>query len=667
MQQTNKHFRRDIQGLRGIAILLVVAFHSGIPLSGGFIGVDIFFVISGHVITALILRRLSAEGRLDFKEFYSRRIRRLLPAMALVLVAVNLVGLALLSPFGSQERTGFVGIGQLLTSANAVLYATPTGYFDPPLSSRPLLHTWSLSVEEQFYLVFPGLLVIAWKLGKRGRLLSQKVTVPAFLLIITVTSYLLSILCTYVQPVGPFNSKFAFYSSPTRAWEFSLGGLVAVATPWLFHLKDSPTRAMRSLGLALIGGSALLLEASSTFPGWIAIVPAGGTALLLASGARSTSRLVGARPLVFLGDLSYGWYLWHWPMLVYSQVLWPDRNSLLLVMVGIGSLAPAFLSLRYLENPIRFNSRLTGKRLVPTVVKCAVPVLATSLGLVAAARLTNVAIYPTTLALQQHADLKRGCSPLLPAQLAEVPDCTWPVRASLGTILLIGDSNAGHFTEPAASAANEAGFTFKVATMGGCPFTDLSTIYESDFDTRQCDRFIEEWTREIRASRPSLVFLASSSEYLNPENGVRLKERNGRTAETAPAKVKMWTTGMASMLEKLAPTPVVLIHTVPHFSAFDLASCPAFKVLRDEFACGKQLSRQEVHAQQQFSLDAERIALASAPNADGLNLTNALCTNKICSTNRDGHWLYRDGAHLSVPGAMSVKGLFAETIRMRSQ
>jgi peptidoglycan/LPS O-acetylase OafA/YrhL len=236
--------RADIQGLRAVAVILV-AFHAGLPIRGGFIGVDVFLVISGFVIMGVLTRELERTGTIRFRNFYSRRIKRLLPALALMTTVVVAASAFLGSPFGSQQTTAKTALGATSFSANLVILHEQVGYFTPSAALDPLLHTWTLSVEEQVYLVSPALLLGSWIVG-RWLLRASKRGAATMLLLVTTSSFLLCLLLSFGLMSAPGigdGERFAFYSSITRIWEFAIGAALASGTSRLERVPRKIARA----------------------------------------------------------------------------------------------------------------------------------------------------------------------------------------------------------------------------------------------------------------------------------------------------------------------------------------------------------------------------------------------------------------------------------------
>ncbi|MBU6280558.1 MAG: acyltransferase, partial [Actinomycetales bacterium] len=319
--EAGAHRRADIQGLRAIAVLLVVAFHAGLPVPGGFVGVDVFFVISGFVITGLLLREFAGSGRLNFRRFYSRRFRRLIPALALVVTVTALLAIPLQSPFGAQQVTAKTGIGSMLLLANAVIYQVSGAYFDGPAELNALLNTWSLSVEEQFYLLFPAVLAVGWWLSRRwfSRVGHRELGAITLVALLSGASFALSVWFTFADhPIGFIErpAQFAFYASLTRAWEFGAGALLAFAAQ-RWQPSQRAGLILGSAGAVLLILSVFLIDGAVPFPGWAALPPVAATLLLIAAGPTSaTGRALSVGVMVWIGALSYSWYLWHWPLIV---------------------------------------------------------------------------------------------------------------------------------------------------------------------------------------------------------------------------------------------------------------------------------------------------------------------------------------------------------------
>ena len=378
-------FRKDIQGLRALAVLMVLAFHARLPVPGGFLGVDVFFVISGFVITSMLHREWEATGRIRLARFYTRRFKRLTPALALA-VAVTVVASAfVLSPFGAQQTAGKTALGALLISANFVITRTTGGYFDAPAETNPLLHTWSLSVEEQFYLVFPLIVMMGWMVSKRWRRL--RVTTPVAVALVAAGSFGVAVLALSHPPAPRTGWLIGYYGPLSRAWEFAAGALLAMVATKLARAPRSLATALGLGGAAMLGASLWLISETTPHPGPWTLLPVLGTLLLLVAGTGQTtvvSRALALGPLVKVGDWSYSIYLWHWPLIVLASSRWPDRRWVT-VVAAIVSFAPALASYRWVETPLRQLPVLSGARLARLVATVLVPATALSCAMLYAA------------------------------------------------------------------------------------------------------------------------------------------------------------------------------------------------------------------------------------------------------------------------------------------
>ena len=355
-----RRFRPDVEGLRAIAVLFVVLYHAHLPgISGGFVGVDVFFVISGFLITGLLVREHEQRSSISIPGFYARRARRILPASTLVV---------LLTVFATYHWLGFlegnaVAVDAKWTAvflANIHLAQIGTSYFGSQAPPSPLQNMWSLGVEEQFYVVWPGLFLLVAAVGRR---LNVRVKLGVLLVMIVTASFVWSILQT------SNNSTWAYFSPLTRAWELGVGALVAIAAPLLGRISRKTALAMGCLGAVGVVGSGFLFNASTPYPGSAAALPVFGTALLIAAGTAAarlpTERILSTRPFQWFGARSYSLYLWHWPILIIVAEhsfaplsLW---QNLLCVVVAI---VAAALSYRFVETPVRRSQFLLKRPLV---------------------------------------------------------------------------------------------------------------------------------------------------------------------------------------------------------------------------------------------------------------------------------------------------------------
>ncbi len=349
-----QHYRPDIDGLRALAVLPVILYHAGLGCPGGFVGVDVFFVISGYVITSLILRE-HAAGTFSLRRFWERRIRRIMPALTLMVALVLAAGWRWYLPEDFIYMAKSV-LAQTLMAANFFFWRGGIEYFEMSSDAQALLHTWSLAVEEQFYLVFP--LLLTWLLRTRATRWRR------WLLGLAAVSLGLSVLATHSAP----HFRAAFYLLPARAWELLLGALLAGVGGGRLS-ASGPRRAVSGLGgLALIAWPVFAYTDHTRFPGLAALPPCLGAALIIASSAGRPSpvgRLLAWRPLVFIGLVSYPLYLWHWPLLTFARYLHTQpaplgaavRLGLLLAALGL-----AVLTWKGIETPLRQRRVLRSPR-----------------------------------------------------------------------------------------------------------------------------------------------------------------------------------------------------------------------------------------------------------------------------------------------------------------
>ncbi|CAA0122136.1 O-acetyltransferase OatA [Halioglobus japonicus] len=349
-------YRREIDGLRAFAVLPVILFHAGFPaFSGGFVGVDVFFVISGYLITTIILSEME-EGKFSIINFYDRRARRIVPALFLVLLASTLLSLVWLPPSHMKDYSESL-VAVSLFSSN-ILFWQETGYWGIENELKPLLHTWSLAVEEQYYILFPLFLILMWRFGKRWILVS--------FFSITLASLLLS------QWASSRDPSANFFLLPTRGWELAIGAGIAFYFLYRKAFIDSllshkvVDEVMGWAGLSLIAYSVLTFDENTPFPGFFALIPTVGTALviLFASQQTTAGKLLGSRALVGVGLISYSAYLWHQPLFAFARHATPyEPSATTLSALAILSLVLAFFSWKYVEAPFRNRNAFSRRQI----------------------------------------------------------------------------------------------------------------------------------------------------------------------------------------------------------------------------------------------------------------------------------------------------------------
>lgn len=646
----HKGLRLDVQGLRGVAVALVVIEHAKLALPGGFVGVDVFFVISGFVITSMVVRDLASDAGFSLRRFSIRRANRLLPAAGVVL-AVTAIGTALLlSPFGTQQQSAGTGVAAALGMSNIALYFISADYFSEHVQSNPFLHTWSLGVEEQFYVLFPLLLCVAWRVGR-----SRRSTLFWCITVVAVVSFSVSLVFSFsaVLPGIANPSQFAFYMTPTRAWEFAVGAALAL---WSARARWHAVHPVAvALGLILIAASAVWIEPGGAYPGTAALLPVTGTALVLAGGARHNpvSGLLAQRPLAWLGDVSYSLYLWHWPLLVFAWRLWPGQQGAVLGAIAL-AFALAALTHRFVETPFR------GRAVTSTRRSLRAPVIAVVAGSTASVLVLGGALTSwgdPKLASAADQLLARPisyneCLSTTPVSQRDLGPCTWG-PADGRPVYLLGDSNAQQFTEAARSAAVGEDRRLVVATWGGCPFLDIGLQRASDASKgAECARYVEDTTSWLRSQPRGTVLIAASSEMVLAADDT-FRAGDGSVARTTAAKSAVWAERLAQRIGDLQRSgfDVVLIRTLPHFPGaqrdwWHPVECQNAVAFTDPAACGITISERSVRDRQHAIRTAETEAIRTT-GAGQIDLLADICRDGVCSTFRNGTWLYRDGLHIS--------------------
>lgn len=489
----------SIQGLRGVAVLAVLGAHA-FPhfLPGGFVGVDVFFVISGYLITSSLLREKERTGTISLKAFFARRVRRLLPAATLLLVAV-----AAMHPFLASIRwrdTAHQIVASALYGQNWWLATNSVDYLASEESAGALQHFWSLSIEEQFYFVWPSFLLLCFWLKRwfKGAVLGGVV-------LVTVVSL------AYCLDATPRDPAWAYFDSFVRAWELGAGGLLAVL------LQDESRGAKfalsaRSLGLAGLGAALWFVKPTMLFPGIVALLPVCAALLVLFSTRGGIGGPLALRPLVFAGDISYSLYLWHWPILVLMRSVVGPKESAAHTLGALGvAFMVATLSTYFVENPVRFRKNLIGWRALALVISSWLfAALSASLIL---KRLDGLpAMDPAQLAAAAREDnpeiYANGCHARIPSTKSKY--CEYGDPNAERTIALLGDSHAAQW-QPALDEIGKATSTRVLSiTKAACSIADIA-VARGKSSYPEC----AEWRRSVldylKKNRVDAVILSGSS------------------------------------------------------------------------------------------------------------------------------------------------------------
>lgn len=686
-------FRPDIEGLRAVAVLLVLLYHAAVPgFGGGYVGVDVFFVLSGFLITGLLLRELDRTGSISLPSFYARRLRRLLPAVALLIVVTVGASVVLLSPLRAGDVAAD-GVAAALYASNLRFAAQATDYLQSELAPSPLLHLWSLGVEEQFYLFWPALLLLATR--ARGNV---RLRVGILAAAVVVASLALSAWLTSE------NAPWAFFSLPTRAWELGIGALLAVGAVRLAMMRRSIARAAGWLGLGMIVAAGLLIDTSTPFPGTAALLPVLGTALAMLPGMAGTgaapARYLGWGPARFLGRISYSLYLWHWPMLVLPTAVAGDTLPLP-VRVGlmVAAIPVAYASQRWLEDPIR-RGRLVG--VVPRrnlalagALSVAVATASLALGFVTTQRLaaatgtganaaTSTApplpdvgglagtptpsesdgspggsttprptlppppggpvpadlLPPLTEARDDIPSIYgNGCHLSQPA--TTIPDCVFGDPDSGTAVVLIGDSHAAQWFPALERLAVERSWRFVSLTKSACTPAWI-TVWNSTFKRAysECDEWRDRVVERVAAERPALVLVASSHPYRSAGNGAPA-ESDGGTALAA---------GLVETLGRLRPLAgaVALIGDTPKFDR-DPPECLSSH-LDEVLECAEP--RADTVDSRWLAEEGRIAGLAGATLIDP---TDWACPTDPCPAVIGRYLVYRDTHHLATPYVVALR------------
>ncbi len=649
-------WRTDIEGLRGIAVLLVVLYHAGVPgFSGGYIGVDVFFVLSGYLITSILVKEVEETGTVDLLRFYVRRARRLLPAAALLLVFVVGFTFVFYAPL-AQVDMAKTAVATAAYVSNIFFGLRATDYLAADADTNPLLHTWSLSVEEQFYLVWPMLVSVllvgssAFLKRARGSSRLNRRRLTWGMAVVAAASFALTL---FLVETG--QTHWAFFSSPTRVWEFAFGGLGALVP----KVRSRPRRTIFTQVLGWAGLAAIIFASSfyterTPFPGWTALLPVLGTVFVLRAGTaqteRSLAQVLSWRPLRFFGRLSYSWYLWHWPALVFAAEF--DSNltlaqKLIIVTVSLGF---AEMSYRLVENPVRrnptFNRTSYGFTLLSVLAVFSLGLGASWWSVVAAElRSPEQKRY-----VEARADTPRFSDWRCTVQRMEtrLAGCSDGPADAAFTVALFGDSHAAQWAPALQAVVAERNWRLLYFIKVGCPALDVTLFAKSlGRDYTECDTWREDAVAAIGDADPDLVVMSSFSNY-----GV--------------LDAQDWQKGSERIFDALATArAIVVIRDSPH-PGTDIPACLSRLAWRQKLGVPERETSCNFaphHPNNVVAFGAQREAASTFDNVYLLDLTPLLCPEEVCVAETAERVLFRDRNHLTASYVRSLSARLYRALR----
>ncbi|WP_045746696.1 acyltransferase family protein [Actinoplanes rectilineatus] len=685
-------FRGDIEGLRAIAVVLVVAAHVGVPgFAGGYAGVDVFFVVSGFLITTLLLKELDRTGSISLGGFFARRIVRLLPAATLVLVA-TLAGAWLWLPPTRVPEISWDAAFAAFSGINWRLAYEGVQYLNADAVPSPLQHYWSLAVEEQFYLLWPLLILsVAVLFRRRGH--HPRVPLVMILSVITGASLAMS---------GSLTSSWAYFGTHTRAWELAVGALVALSAAWPTVLPARLAAVLTWGGVAAIGLAAVLFDEDTHFPGTAALLPVLGTAAVIAVGIANPDdgavRFLRRRPFQIIGRYSYGWYLWHWPLLMIGPAALGTTSSvwlgLLLAVIAFGLAAASY---HLLEHPLRRMARwrerprrglwLGGGLIAASTVAALLaglfaPAISTGAATTDAAKelagsrdqeaqLRALIAQSTSLS-----DLPANLRPSITEAKADQPvvyadkchldydatqvtstsaSCVYGVRDGEQTMVLFGDSHAAHWFPAVNTIAGQRGMRLLSLTKSACPAAD-APVWNLGLDRPypECTRWRESVFKEIARVKPAVVILSS-----NGGDGGGLLDATGKKPLTGTDSDQQWVAAWTKTFDRIkaAGARPVLIQDTPWPSG-DVPDCLAGHADRVE-TCSRSVAKA-------IPSPARRALVTAAAKARGVTVVDPrpwFCTETVCPPIVGNVMVWKDDSHMSTAYAAVLAPLLAARLK----
>ncbi len=659
---TRSTWRPDIEGLRGLAVLLVVFFHAGVPaFRGAFVAVDVFFVLSGFFLASALIRQLVDYDEIRVREVCSRRVWRLLPAMLVVLLLTLWSAMVLYAPIDRAEVAGHL-IPVVFFGGNLAFATSGVNYFSA--GENPLLHTWTLGVEYQLVVcltaLFAGLAYLGRKrAGTAGAAYESRLVVLRTILVgIGVVGVLSLVANVWLNDTAPM---WAYFGPHTRLWAFVAGAAVAFvagAGQSVFGASSDRISLAQSIGLVAIVASGLLFDRGMPYLGVVALIPVIGTMLLLSGGALAADtpvgRMLSTPALAWLGRLSFAWYLWHWPLIVLGGVLFPSIGPWGNLACALLGLLLAFATDRFVERPARrwlAPRLLNGHPLVYALAACTI-VMAIAQGAASrAGRVVNTTEHRTFAAAREDR-MDHGCWAGRGGRRA-ASACAFGAATTPTTLALLGDSHAEHWLGGLDVAGRTNQWQVDVQVMGGCPVADLRGL-ASDATLRrfsECSRFLETMTARIIEKRPRAVVLSNFDAYLRVPGG---DQREYQVDERA------WTEGLRRTYQRFshAGIPVVVMRGTPRVP-FDVPSCLSRRAERLPFATDCQFVPNHT-----LAVRARRAQDIAARGLDVhfIDMNDVVCPTKPCTTQRGPLVVFTDDNHLTATFSRSVGAVLGQRL-----
>jgi peptidoglycan/LPS O-acetylase OafA/YrhL len=668
--------RLDIEGMRTIAVGSVLIGHAGVPfMAGGFVGVDVFFVLSGFLITGLLAREVSRTGRVSLANFWARRMKRLLPASATVLAFSALVTYLYL-PITQRKDFGGDIVSAALYVVNWRLANRGVDYLAEDVGKSPVQHYWSLAVEEQFYVVWPILMLVI------GILAARRWKQGAFVVlgVATVASFAYSVQQTSDSPAT------AYFVSTTRIWELGLGALLALAAVRVERIPSLLRAIGGWVGIAMILYAVFVFDEATTWPGTNALVPTVGAALMIASGLSTTpfspQRLLSLAPMVWIGGLSYSIYLWHWPILIAAQAERPDMRLRYVIVLMILSVVPAYLSNRFIENPVRFGSgfkptgRAIGLGLALTAIGVGVGYLlsaSVNVGSDVTKAEPNDAVGAAALLDPARKDVVwsdiKSVDAMRPLATEAVDDrpafysdgsgcqvkngdatpkpCYWGEKDADRKVVIIGDSKIAQWQTALDLIARDEGFELIQITKSACPFTDASIDRPNRVD---CRAWGKAALRDILEMKPDLVIASHRMRDALPEG--KTDDKDATQDAMAAGMASYWSTltqagiPVTALLDNPAPSTEPVYECVAQ-NPTNLPAC-AFDRDRGIAASGAPAALQ---------------AAKEVPGVTTIDMTDTICPDGArCSAVIGNVLVYRQGTHVTKSFVDSAQAQLADAL-----